>query len=151
MAKTGKDSVDPEMARFYEVYPRFPGVQLLLTLLRSGKAKGTWLDILCGELGEHAAETADELIAACQSETEEWVQAILLSVIAETGLPEFTALLTENLSADSESLRYWAKVGLEKTNAKEARTILWQFRSGAGSKTTGEENKGDDGTSARNS
>ena len=138
MTKANIKHPDPEYARFYTTYPTFPGVPTCLTLLRSGKAKGAWIDLICHELHRYAAENTDEetakkakveeIVAAFRAEPVSWVRILLLSSIAKTGLPEYIPLLQENLASEQEGLRFWAQAGLGKIDTKESRTVLWQFK-----------------------
>ena len=106
MPKADKEHPDPTQQRFYQTYPKFPGVEILLRLLRTGKAKGVWIDLICIELQDHAAEWADEFIAAFHTEPDEWTRILLLSSIAEAAAPAFVPLLTESLMSGQERLRY---------------------------------------------
>lgn len=120
--------IDPEEERWRKKYPHFPGVQKCVELLRSSNVNGTWVDIICSELHNHAAESFSELAAAMDAEENERVRILLLAALAEAGLPEAIPILSENLQSTQESLRYWAEYGLEKVGTKEARAILWNYR-----------------------
>ncbi len=120
--------VDPEAERWHKKYPHFPGIQKCVELLRSPNINGTWVDIICLELQDHAAENFSELTATIGAEENERIKILLLAALAEAGLPEVTPTLAENLHSNQESLRYWAKFGLEKIGTKEARTALWNYR-----------------------
>ena len=128
MPKADKDCIDPEQARYYRTYPKFPGVEMALRLLRTGKAKGLAIDVICMELRDHAAEHSAEFIAAFHAEPDAWTRLLLLAAIAEAASPDFIPLLTENLAAQ-EDLRYWAEFGLTKINNREARAAQWLWRS----------------------
>ncbi len=119
---------DPEEERWQKKYPNFPGVHKCIELLRSPNVKGTWVDIICMELQDHAADNFVELVEAIHSETDERVKILLLAALAEAGLPEAVPVLTESLHSSLDSLRYWAKFGLEKVGNKEARAALWAYR-----------------------
>jgi hypothetical protein len=129
---TGTPAADPEYVRWHKKYPRFPGVETCLVLLRSSNVRGVWIDQICFELQEHAAETANELIAAFYREENTWVQLQLIMIMSETGLPVFQPLLIELLRFKDENLRCWAVYGLEKLGTKEARTALWEFSGDSG-------------------
>ena len=130
MPKANKDICDPEQERFYKAYPKFPGVETALRLLRTGKAKSTAIDVICMELQDHAAGMADEFIAAFRAESDAWVRLLLLAAMAEAASSTFIPLLTENLNAEQEDLRYWAEFGLVKVDTKESRLALWMARQG---------------------
>ena len=120
--------IDPEAERWRRKYPHFPGVQKCAELLRSPNVNGTWVDIICSELQDHAAENFSELASAIGAEENEQVRILLLAALAEAGLPEAIPTLAENLHSSQESLRNWAEFGLEKIGTKEARGILWNYR-----------------------
>ena len=119
---------DPEEDRWRKKYPHFPGVQKCVELLRSSNVKGTWVNIICLELQAHAASNLSELVAAINAEEDERVKILLLAALAESGLPEAVPVFEEYLQSVQESLRYWAKFGLEKAGTREARTALWNYR-----------------------
>lgn len=129
MPKADKDCIDPTQQKYYKTYPKFPGIETLLGLLRTGNAKTSAIDVICMELQDHAAEMAAEFIAAFRAEPDEWTRLLLLAAIAEAGSPDFIPLLTENLTSEQEDLRYWAEFGLTKINTKESRSALWLWRS----------------------
>ena len=56
-----RDHVDPEYQRWGRRYPRFPGVAECANLIRAGKARGAWADIIAFELGENASTCLAEL------------------------------------------------------------------------------------------
>lgn len=129
MAKEKKtEFIDPEQERWYRTYPKFPGVTVCVELMHRNNLGGTWREQVDYELRTHASETVDELIAAFQSEQEGWVRMRLLSIIARAAIPAFEPLLIENLQAQDNDLRKWAKVGLEKLDTKTARTALWEAK-----------------------
>ena len=119
---------DPEEERWRKKYPNFPGVQKCAELLRSPNVNGTWVDIICLELQDHAAECFPELVAAIRAEENEPIKTLLLAALAEAGMPEAMSLLAENLHSANERLRHWSEFGLEKIGTKEARAILWNYR-----------------------
>ncbi len=131
MPKANKDCVDPEQARYYETYPRFPGIDTALRLLRTGEAKTSAIDVICMELRDHAAKNSAEFIVAFRVEPDERTRVFLLAAITEASSPAFIPLLTENLTAAQERLRDWAEFGLTKINTSESRAALWQWRSAA--------------------
>ena len=119
---------DPEEERWHKKYPNFPGVHKCVELLRSPNVTGTWIDTICMELQDHAADYFAELVEAIQSETDERVKILLLAALAEAGLPEAVPVLIESLRSSLEGLEYWAQFGLEKVGTKEARAALWAYR-----------------------
>jgi len=118
---------DPETERWRKKYRHFPGVQKCAELLRSPNVNGTWIDIICLELQDHAGEHFSELVAAISAEENQPIKTLLLAALAEAGLPEAISIFAENLRSPQESLRYWSEFGLEKVGTKEARVILWTY------------------------
>src|SRR5262245_3006726 len=57
-----RDHMDPEYQRWGRTYPRFPGVAECARLLRDGKARSAWADIIVYELAENAGACLAELV-----------------------------------------------------------------------------------------
>jgi len=79
---------DPVYTRWKQQHPKFPGVAKCVELLHRRNVQGGLVDILCGELRDHAAGHAAELVAACSAERDERVRRILMGVLCEAKLPE---------------------------------------------------------------
>lgn len=119
-----QNPIDPEWARFKTEFPKFPGVARCMELLHH--CKGARLDAVMGELSDHAAEYLNELVEAFRAESNARVRVLLLSAIAEAGLPAAVPFLTETLHSGDERLRFWAITGLRNANTKESRRALWE-------------------------
>jgi hypothetical protein len=117
---------DPVYTRWKRQHPKFPGVAQCVTLLGRRNVQGSLVDILCGELRENAAAHAAELIAAFQTEPDERVRRILLSVICQARLPEALLVFVEQLHSEDESLRYRSERGLRSLNTPASRKALWE-------------------------
>lgn len=72
----------------------------------------------------HAKDYINELIKEFKSEKDHELKCWLLELIGESKSPLSFEVLKENLSSDSELLRYWAINGLKNLNSKEARIEL---------------------------
>lgn len=72
-----------------------------------------------------AAEHVADLVAAYEAEFDHGLRCWLLELIGETRSPAAIPILAEALADKDDSIRDWAKAGLEKVNAKEARNLLW--------------------------
>lgn len=118
---------DPEINRYYRKYPSFPGVKILVDLLRRRNVQGVWIDIIVVELAMRAAETHDELIAAYRAESNPWVKTMLLMALAKAGLPEALPIFVEILRSNEVDHRTYAIEGLEKIGTKEARRLLYEY------------------------
>jgi HEAT repeat protein len=123
-----KSIEEPEYSRWKRKYPRFPGVAKCVDLLARSNVRGSWVDIICGELLEAAAIHGAELIAAFRNEKDARVRSILLSIIAEAKLPEALSVLVETLRSEDETLRSYSERGLESLDTPEARNALWSWR-----------------------
>lgn len=121
-----KKNVDPEVQRFYNDYPTFPGVQICVELLHRRNVRGAYLDCVCAELTKNAVKHISELIHAFQYEDDRRVKALLLAAIAEADSEEAIPILEAQLTGDDVGLRPYAAYGLTRINTKESRRILWQ-------------------------
>ena len=80
-------------------------------------------------LAPHAAEHVDDLIAEFGRERDDpGLRSWLLELIAAARSPIALPVLVEQLSSDDESLRSWARTGLELLGTKQARHELWKAR-----------------------
>jgi hypothetical protein len=73
-----------------------------------------------------ASEHVAELMAAYAVEQDHGLKCWLLELVGEARSSEALQLLAGELRSDSESLRKWARLGLEKLNTREARRVLWE-------------------------
>jgi hypothetical protein len=77
--------VDPEYHRYRRSYPKFPGVKVCVDLLRRRNVHGAYLDGVMGDLAEHVADAGTtELVETYRAETDDVVQGLILSILAET-------------------------------------------------------------------
>jgi hypothetical protein len=119
--------VDPEYRRWKNKYPKFPGVAKCVELLRRGNVRGTWVDTICAELQENAADHAAELIAAFRdAESGSPLRRTLLGIISEARLPQALPVFVENLGSEDESLQHSSEQGLRALNTRESRKALWE-------------------------
>lgn len=80
-------------------------------------------------LASHAGEHVDDLIAEFGRERDDpGLRRWLLELVAAARSPTALPLLVEQLSSDDESLREWARTGLELLGTKQARHELWRAR-----------------------
>ena len=118
--------IDPEYRRWGRTYPRFPGVAECIRLLRSGKVRGAWVDIIAHELAAHASESLPELLAVFQSDEGEWVRQMVLMAIAEARLPQAIPFLADVARERHPRFAPHAIAGLSAIGTSEARAALWE-------------------------
>ena len=122
--------VDPEYHRYRRSYPKFPGVGVCVDLLHRRNVHGAYLDGVMMDLAEHVSALGTaELVEAYRAETDDHVQGLILSILAETAAPTDLALFVEALAGVNADHRLWAAVGLHKIDTPEARRALWEARS----------------------
>jgi len=122
--------VDPEYHRYRRSYPKFPGVKVCVDLLRRRNVNGAYLDGVMFDLAEHVAGAGTgELVEVFRAESDDRVQGLILSILAETASPADLALFIETLAGANADHRQWAAVGLHKLDTPEARRVLWEARS----------------------
>jgi HEAT repeat protein len=123
--------LDPEAERWRRTYPTFPGVAKCVSLLGSRNVRGAWVDIICHELAQHAAETLDDLVGEFHSrKNDARVRALIMTAIGEAAPPNAVPFLSECLDDPDESVRGAAVYGLKRVGTKEARTALWRASAG---------------------
>ncbi len=122
-----KPSVDPDVRRWKQEYPRFPGVAKCVELLLRPNTQGSWIDIICHELQVNAHDHSDELITATRVELERdsQVSRILLHVLADSRLPAAIDLFAELLRSRDHALHAYGVTGLTQLDTKDARRILY--------------------------
>jgi hypothetical protein len=76
-----RDQIDPEYQRWLRKYPRFPGVAECVRLIREGKARGTWADVIAHELADNVAGCLSELIEAYRADSNERVRLYVLMAL----------------------------------------------------------------------
>ena len=120
--------IDPEVQRWERNYPRFPGVAECVRLIRAGKAKGTWADIIAHELAQKASLCLSELIDTFHTDSNEHVRLYVMMALEIAKLPESVPFLVEVLQGGDPIFTPYAERALRTINTKEARTVLWKVR-----------------------
>lgn len=118
--------IDPEYRRWGRKYPRFPGVAECVRLLRSGKVRGAWVNIIAHELAAHAAECLPELIGVFRSDEGEWVRLMVFMAVAEARLPQAIPFLAEVARERHPQYTPYAVRGLSAIDTSESRAALWE-------------------------
>ena len=125
-----RDHIDPEHQRWGRIYPRFPGVAECARLIRDGKARGTWADIIAYELAEHASECLGELVETFRTDPSETVRLYVMMALDIARLPESVPFLAEVLQEGNSLFTSYAQRALEGINTRESRTALWNATQG---------------------
>jgi hypothetical protein len=121
-----RDHIDPEHQRWGRKYPRFPGVAECARLIRAGKARGTWADIIAYELAENANLCLPDLIETFRSDSSEDVRLYLMMALETARLPESVPFLAEVLHDGNPRFTPYVERALRNINTPEARTVLWK-------------------------
>jgi hypothetical protein len=121
-----RDHIDPEYQRWGRKYPRFPGVGECANLIRAGKARGAWADIIASELSENAAHCLPELIEAFHSDSSGDVCLYVMMALESARLPEAVPFLANVLHEGDPRFTPYAARALRNINTPEARTMLWE-------------------------
>lgn len=121
--------IDPEYERWFQKYPKFPGVAKCVDLLKRGNVQGAWIDIICWQFEEHSAETLDELMSAIRADENAEIRLILMGALENAALPESLPLWEEFLQSTNGDEREYAARALQAINTKEARRLLWEHHS----------------------
>jgi hypothetical protein len=79
-----------------------------------------------GMLVPIAADVLPQLIKQFDAESDHGLRCWLLELIGTARSEDALPVLSRELRNEDESIRDWARRGLEQLNTKEARTILWQ-------------------------
>jgi hypothetical protein len=114
------------MRRWGQIYPRFPGVAECIRLIRAGKARRLWAEIIVHELAENAAECLPELIETFRTGSDETVRLYVMMALDIARLPESAPFLGEVLQQGDSRFTPFALSALKGINSRESRTILWQ-------------------------
>lgn len=114
--------------RWERKYPRFPGVAECLRLIRAGKARGEWADIIEHQLAANAGRCLDELAEGWRTDPDERVRLYILMALDIARIPESVPFLAEVLRGSDERCAYYAEEALKGINTREARTALWQAK-----------------------
>lgn len=123
-----RDSPDPEAQRWAREYPKFPGVAECVRLIVTGKARGTWLDIIVHEMAENAVETLDEMIAAFREHEHEYDGAakFLMMALEIAAIPASLEFLAAVLDEGKSQFVPYARRALEAIDTRESRTALFR-------------------------
>ena len=73
-----------------------------------------------------ASDVVTQLMQEYESESDHGLRCWLLELIGEARSTDAMPILSRELRSDDESIRDWARRGLENLDTKEARTLLWQ-------------------------
>ncbi len=120
-----RDHVDPEYKRWGRRYARFPGVAECVRLIRAGKARGAWADIIASELAEHAATHLAELIETFRIEPRGDVRLYVLMALDSARLPASVPFLAEVMREADPRFVPFAERALRGIDTAEARKALW--------------------------
>jgi len=124
--KRYRDHTDPEYQRWGREYPRFPGVAECARLIRTGKARGAWADIIAHELAENAALCLPELIETFRTDSSEDVRLYVMMALDIARVPESVSFLAEVLQGGSQRFMPYAKSALMGIDTPESRSVLWK-------------------------
>ncbi len=120
-----KQIIDPEYERWKRKYPKFPGIDKCVELLRSPNVRGAWIDIVCSEIEQYSKKDPSELIEAVNTAENSEVRNILLGILEGIASPEAVSVFAKILSSDKMDEHDYAISGLRRIDTKEARTVLW--------------------------
>ncbi len=121
-----RDDWDPEMRRWGQKYPRFPGVAECARLIRDGKAQGGRAEIIVYELAENAANCLPDLIETFRTDPNETVRQFIMMALEIARLPESVPFLAEVLQQGDEHYAPYAFRTLKAIDTRESRTALWR-------------------------
>ena len=125
-----RDHIDPEHQRWGRTYPRFPGVGECARLIRDGKARGTWADIIAYELAENASECLTELVETFRTDQSETVRLYVMMALDIARPPESVPFLAEVLQDGNSLFTPYAQRALEGINTRESSAALWNATHG---------------------
>jgi len=117
---------DPAFVRWRRAYRRFPGVDECARLIRAGKARGTWAEIIVHELANNAKTCLPELIDTFRNDPSEDVRLYVMMALDIAWIPESVAFLAEVLSGADPQFTAYAESALQGIDTREARTALWK-------------------------
>ncbi|AGZ43525.1 hypothetical protein [Actinoplanes friuliensis] len=78
-------------------------------------------------ISRHARELVDDLLAEYDRERGP-ARLSLLMLLGDARSPKAFDVLAAELTSEDETMRRWARHGLEALDTKEARTLLWRDR-----------------------
>ena len=97
-----------------------------MELLKRSNVGGAWLDIICWQLEEHAAENLADLTSAIRAEENAGIRLMLMQALENAALPESLPLWEEYLQSPNAHERQYAVRALDAINTKAARRLLWE-------------------------
>jgi hypothetical protein len=125
-----RDHIDPEYRRWGRKYPRFPGVAECVRLIRAGKARGSWADIIADEMARHASLHLPELIETFRTDSSDQVRLFVMMALEMARLPESIPFLAEVLRQGNSDFTPYAERGLRDIDTPQARAALWEATHG---------------------
>jgi hypothetical protein len=126
-----REHIDPEYQRWGRKYPRFPGVAECVRLIRAGKARGAWADIIAEELADHAPDSFNELVETFRSDPSDSVRLYVMMALEMAALPEAVPFLVEVLREGGAEFAPYAERALRAIDTPESRTALWHATHGS--------------------
>ena len=111
---------------WHRKYPCFPGVDECVRLIRAGKARGSWADIISYELAENADDCLPALIDTFRSDSSDKVRLYVMMALEIARLQESVPFLAEVLRGANPRFTPYAERTLHGINTREARTVLWK-------------------------
>jgi HEAT repeats len=94
-------------------------------LIRDGKARGTWADIIAYEFAENASECLVELIDTFRTDPNESVRQYVMMALDIARLPQSVPFLAEVLREGNPVFTPYALRALDGIDTRESRTALW--------------------------
>ena len=79
-----------------------------------------------GMLEPIAAHVLPQLIEAFEAEPDHGLRCWLLELIGHARSERALPVLARELASEDESIRDWARRGLDQLDTKESRTVLWR-------------------------
>lgn len=128
MGKRNRDRahVDPEYLRWKRKYPRFPGVAECARLIRIGKVRRAWADIIAHELAENATGSLAELIDVFRNDPSDDVRLYVMMALDTARVPESIPFLAEVFQDGNPQFTPYAERALTGIATPEARLVLWK-------------------------
>jgi hypothetical protein len=120
-----RDHIDPEYQRWGRTYPKFPGVAECARLIRNGKARGAWVDIIADELAVNAGDCLPDLINTFRMDSSEDVRLFVMMALDTARIPQSVPFLKEVLIGGNAKFAAIAERALSGIDTREARTVLW--------------------------
>jgi hypothetical protein len=119
-----RNHIDPEYQRWGRRYPRFPGVEEGVRLIRAGKARGAWADIIAHELAENASHCLSALIDTFRADSSDDVRLYVMMALEKAKLPQSVQFLAEVWQDRDPKFIPYAERALREINTPEARLVL---------------------------